>query len=58
MSDFAREKALFDAEVDAEASQMVRDGTEPFTALRRAQRAVEQRRSQEAMERRLTGATP
>ena len=49
--DFIREKAAFDGEVDREAAQLVRDGMEPYDALRVARDTVQRRRQRAARER-------
>jgi non-homologous end joining protein Ku len=49
--EFEREKAAFDNEVDAEAAKLVRDGMEPFDALRIARDTVQRRRQVAARER-------
>jgi hypothetical protein len=50
-SEFMREKAAFDREVDSEAAKLVRDGMEPYDALNVARDTVQRRRQRAARER-------
>jgi hypothetical protein len=48
MSEFAREAARFNTEVDVEAARLVREGVNPHDALVRARMSVERTRRDRA----------